>query len=353
MSDKFTGLGEVPARLRFDTHRLEEYLAERIDGFAGPLQVTQFKGGQSNPTFLLSTPSAEYVLRQKPRGTLLPSAHAIDREFRVQKALAGTDVPVAPVRCYCSDTTLIGAEFYVMDRVEGRVIWDPSLPGLDAASRSAIYDEMNRVMAALHSLDLTTVGLFDFGRHGGFFARQILRWTQQYRASQTEHIAAMEHLIEWLPTAIPCDAEPSLVHGDFRIDNLIFHPHEARIVAVLDWELSTIGHPMADFAYHCMAWEVEGDRGLAQHDLVRLGIPTSHAYLAAYCDRRGIPRPTASEWDFYLAYNLFRAAGICQGILHRAANGSASSAHALDIGSRARALAELSWRRAAPWAKRA
>jgi aminoglycoside phosphotransferase (APT) family kinase protein len=352
MSAKFSGLEDVPARLRFDTGKLELYLLERIDGFAGPLQVTQFKGGQSNPTFLLSTPYDQYVLRQKPRGALLPSAHAIDREFRVQKALAGTDIPVATVRCYCSDTTVIGAEFYVMDMVEGRVIWDPSLPGMDAAARGHIYDEMNRVIAALHEVDLARLGLNDFGRHGDFFARQTLRWTQQYRASQTEHIAAMEHLIEWLPTAIPCDAAFSLVHGDFRIDNLIFHPHEARIVAVLDWELSTIGHPMADFAYHCMAWEIDGDRGLAQHDLGRLGIPTSHAYLAAYCDRRGITRPTSSEWDFYLAYNLFRAAGICQGILHRAANGSASSAHALEVGSRARTLAELGWRRAAPWAQR-
>jgi aminoglycoside phosphotransferase (APT) family kinase protein len=350
LTTQFTGTTEVQDRHRFDEPALADYLRQHLPGFAGPLQVAQFKGGQSNPTFLLHTPGAAhptYVLRRKPPGPLLPSAHAIDREFRVMRALHGTPVPVPETFCLCEAETVIGAAFYVMENVEGRILWDPALPDMSRSNRAATFDSMNATIAALHSVDYGAIGLAHYGKPGNFFARQIGRWTQQFRASETERIESMERLIEWLPAHIPANEAAALVHGDFRLDNLVFHPTEPRVVAVLDWELSTLGHPMADFAYHMMAWTMPaGDmRGLVGLDLAELGIPDAQAYLARYCERTGAAPPSTVEWAFYLAYNLFRGAAISQGILKRALQGSAASAYALNAGRKARAVADAAWQR--------
>jgi aminoglycoside phosphotransferase (APT) family kinase protein len=345
MSEQFVGTMPVQERHRFDVGGLETWLTAKMRGFEGPLQVEQFKGGQSNPTYLLKTPAASYVLRRKPPGKLLPSAHAIEREYRVMNALRGSGVPVPRMHCLCDDTAVIGSAFYVMEHVQGRILWDPRLPGFSVAERSALFDDMNRVIAALHRLDPLLIGLADYGKPGNFFARQIGRWSAQYRASETERIEAMEHLIEWLPRHIPPGETAALVHGDFRLDNLVFHATEPRVVAVLDWELSTLGHPMADFAYHALAWQAEpgATRGLAGLDLAALGIPAAAEYVARYCERVGAAAPSASEWNFYVVYNLFRGAAISQGILRRALDGSASSVHALEAGRKARSVAERAW----------
>ncbi len=345
MSEQFVGTMPVQDRHRFDVAALEAWLATNMAGFSAPLQVEQFKGGQSNPTYLLITPGASYVLRRKPPGKLLPSAHAIEREYRVMNALRGSGVPVPQMHCLCEDTSVIGSAFYVMENVQGRILWDPRLPGFSGAERSALFDDMNRVIAALHRLDAAQIGLADYGKPGNFFARQIGRWSAQYRASETERIEAMERLIEWLPLHIPPGDTAALVHGDFRLDNLVFHSTEPRVVAVLDWELSTLGHPMADFAYHALAWHTEpgATRGLAGLDLPALGIPTAAEYVARYCERVGEALPSAGEWNFYLVYNLFRGAAISQGILRRALDGSASSVHALEAGRKARSVAERAW----------
>ena len=331
---------------RFDVAAVERYLREHVDGFEGPLSVVQFEGGQSNPTFRLDTPGASYVLRRKPPGKLLPSAHAVDREFRVMRALAATDVPVPRCLCLCTDESVIGSMFYVMAHVDGRVLWDPLLPGMAPRERAAIFDETNRVIAALHSLDPASVGLADYGKPGNYFARQIDRWSRQYKASEIETIPAMDRLIEWLPHNIPPGDETSIVHGDFRLDNMIFHPTEPRALAVLDWELSTLGHPMADFSYHMMAWRLSSDefRGLRDADFAALGIPTESEYLSRYLARRGVAtRPDARAWSFYMAYNMFRLAAILQGVMARAVAGNASSAKAVEAGRRARPLAERGW----------
>ena len=335
---------------RFEVAALERYLDAHIAGFRGPVQVEQFRGGQSNPTFRLVTPGHTYVLRRKPPGKLLPSAHAVDREYKVLSALAGTDVPVA--RCYalCADDSVIGTMFYVMDYVEGRVLWDPTLPGMTPRERCAIFDEMNRVLAALHRVDYAAVGLADFGRPGNYFARQIDRWSRQYKASETEKIEAMDRLIEWLPQHIPPGERTSIVHGDYRLDNMIFHPNEPRVAAVLDWELSTLGDPMADLAYHMMAWHVSADdfRGLRGADLAVLGIPGEDEYVRRYLERTGEPRrPSEAEWSFYMAYNMFRLAAILQGVMARAVAGNAASESAVQAGRRARPLAELGWKQVA------
>lgn len=317
-----------------------------VAGFQGPMVVTQFKGGQSNPTFLLETPSRRYVLRRKPLGQLLPSAHAVEREYRVICALAQTDVPVAHGHALCEDASVLGAPFYVMDHVDGRIFWDPTLPGLSKPERAALYDEMNRVMAALHRVDPAAVGLGNYGRPGAYLARQVDRWTRQYRAAQTETIDAVEHLLDWLPRHMPAEGETRLVHGDYRLDNVIFHPTEPRILAVLDWELSTLGDPLVDFAYHCMGWRMpaHASRGLDGVDLVALGIPTETDYVARYLAR--VERPSsvpAADWTYYLVFNMFRLVGILQGIAHRAQQGNASSATAQATGQRARPLAEQAW----------
>jgi aminoglycoside phosphotransferase (APT) family kinase protein len=347
MTGQFTGTSEVQERHRFDEGALDAWLRDHVADYAGPLQVRQFKGGQSNPTFLLATPARTYVLRRKPPGKLLPSAHAVDREFRVMRALAGTAVPVPETFCLCEDDSVIGTAFYVMAHVQGRILWDPGLPGFTPAERAALFDSMNAAIAALHSVDFAAIGLADYGKPGNFFARQIGRWTAQYRASETERIESMERLIEWLPAHIPPGDAASLVHGDYRLDNLVFHPTEPRVVAVLDWELSTLGHPMADFAYHAMAWLMPAGemRGLVGLDLPALGIPSAEAYLTRYCERTGAAAPSAIEWSFYIAYNLFRGAAISQGILKRALDGSAASAHAFEAGRKARAVADVAWRR--------
>ena len=351
--EHFTGTKAPSGAHAFDTAALQAYLQARLPGFAGPLTVEQFKGGQSNPTYKLVTPGATYAMRSKPgpAAKLLPSAHAIEREFRVMGALAATDVPVPRMHLLCDDEAVIGRAFYVMEFVAGRVLWDQALPGMTAAQRAAIYDEMNRVIAALHRLDPAAVGLADYGRPGNYFERQIGRWTKQYQASVTGPNDAMDRLIEWLPAHIPASGRDesmvSVVHGDYRLDNLIFHADEPRVLAVLDWELSTIGHPIADFSYHCMSWHIPVGvfRGIAGLDFAALGIPLEADYIRRWCERSGraTPQALAADWNFYMAYNLFRIAAIVQGIAKRVEAGTAASEQARATGAGAKPLAELGW----------
>ena len=351
--DQFTGSGTVSEQHAFDAAALQAWLVDHMGGFAGPLQVEQFKGGQSNPTYRLITPGRAYVMRSKPGplAKLLPSAHAIEREYRVMGALALSGVPVPRMHVLCEDESVIGRAFYVMECVEGRVLWDQSLPGMAPDERSAVYDEMNRVLAALHNVDVRAVGLAEFGRPGNYFGRQISRWTRQYQASITEPIPEMDRLMAWLPEHLPASArdasQVTIVHGDYRLDNLIFHPNEPRVVAVLDWELSTIGHPLADFSYHCMSWHIAPGmfRGIAGLDLSALGIPAERDYMRRYCDRTGRESPDnlLTDWNFYLAYNLFRLAAITQGIAKRVVDGTAASAQARATGASTLPLAELGW----------
>jgi aminoglycoside phosphotransferase (APT) family kinase protein len=323
--------------------RLESWMGENIEGFRGPLAAEQFEGGQSNPTYRLRAGSGSYVLRRKPMGQLLPSAHQVDREYRVMRALSDAAVPVPRVYALCEDDAVIGSAFYVMEFLEGRIFWDPRLPGLIAAERQAMFQSMNAVIAALHSVDYAAVGLTEFGRPGNYLARQIARWSRQYQASETEQQPAMDQLIEWLPRHLPPEGEARIVHGDYRIDNLIYHPIEPRVIGVLDWELSTIGDPLADFAYHAMAWRVTPElfRGLASVELVSLGIPSEEEYVAAYCWRTG--RGRSPYWEFYMVYSLFRLAAIMQGIAKRAIDGTAASREAVELGRKARPTGEQAW----------
>ena len=351
--DHFVGTRPVSGIHLFDANALQAWLQTNLPGFEGPLTVEIFKGGQSNPTYKLITPSQSYVMRAKPGpvAKLLPSAHAIEREFTVMKGLYGTDVPVARMHCLCEDESVIGRAFYVMEFVQGRVLWDQALPGMTPAERGAIYDEMNRVIAALHTVDFTAQGLAGYGKPGNYFERQIGRWSRQYAASVTRPIPEMDQLIEWLPAHIPPGARDesrvSIVHGDFRLDNLMFHPTEPRVLAVLDWELSTLGHPLADFSYHCMAWHIPPGsfRGIGGLDVQALGIPTESEYIRRYCARTGLaaPEALAGEWNFYMAYNLFRIAAILQGIAKRVEDGTASSAQAVSSAAGARPLAQMAW----------
>jgi len=344
--EAYQGTRPVAEAHRFDVAALERYMREHVEGFSGTLAVEQFKGGQSNPTYRLRAGGRSYVMRRKPPGKLLPSAHAVDREYRVITALAKTEVPVARTYALCTDESVIGTMFYVMEYVEGRVLWDPRLPGMAPAGRRAIYDEANRVIAALHRVDYAALGLADYGKPGNYFRRQIDRWSRQYKASETEKIEAMDRLIEWLPANIPAGDATTIVHGDYRIDNMVFHPSEPRVLAVLDWELSTLGHPMADFSYHMMAWRLSSTefRGLRGCDLAALGIPSEEEYLARYLERTGAPAPGAKDWSFCMAYNMFRAAAIFQGVMARAVAGNAASAQAVETGKRARPMAELGWK---------
>ncbi len=327
----------------FDVAALAAYLRAYIADFAGELVVEQYQGGQSNPTYRITAGDTRYVLRRKPPGKLLPSAHAVDREYRVMSALAGTDVPVATTFALCADESIIGTAFYVMEYVEGRILWDPTLPGMSPPMRAAHYDELNRVIAALHRVDYAAVGLADFGKTGSYIARQVARWSKQYEAAGAERIPAMDRLIEWLPRHIPEGDETAIVHGDYRLDNVIFHPTEPRVLAVLDWELSTLGHPLSDFAYQVMAWRLTPGqfRGLKGFDLATLGIPTEEEYVAAYCRRTG--RAGIPHWEFYLIFNMFRIAAILHGVLARALQGNAASQDAIETGSRARLVADVAW----------
>jgi aminoglycoside phosphotransferase (APT) family kinase protein len=345
MSEEFAGTMPVSERHRFDEASLERWLRSTVPGFTGLARLEQFRGGQSNPTFLLTfADGARYVLRKKPSGALLPSAHAVDREFRVIEALHGSAVPVARPLCLCTDAAVIGTVFYLMEYVAGRNFWDARLPGMTTPERGALYDEMNRVMVALHRLDYLAAGLSDYGKPGNYFARQIARWSGQYRASETERIEAMEKLLGWLPANIPPGDETALVHGDYRIDNLIFDARSPRMLAIVDWELSTLGHPLADFSYHVMLWRLPpAAGGLQGLDLPSLGIPTETEYLATYCARTGRAAIEPRVWEFCMAYNLFRIACIQQGIMKRVLEGTAASRHAREAGGKARSTAELAW----------
>lgn len=351
--EQFTGTRTVASQHAFDVEKLEGWLRARLPGFEGPLSVEQFKGGQSNPTYKLITPARAYVMRSKPGpvAKLLPSAHAIEREFRVMSALALTGVPVARMHVLCEDEDVIGRAFYVMEFVSGRVLWDQSLPGMTNDQRGAIYDEMNRVIATLHTVDVKAVGLADYGKPGNYFTRQIGRWSKQYLASVTQDIPEMNRLIDWLPAHMPTSAmdesQVAIVHGDYRLDNLIFDADAPRITAVLDWELSTLGHPLADFSYHCMAWHIPPGtfRGIGGLDLAALGIPSEREYIRRYCERTGraTPEELMADWNFYLAYNLFRLAAITQGIAKRVVDGIAASAQAKATGAATPKLAEMAW----------
>lgn len=321
-------------------------MTSHVEGFAGPLEVQQFRGGQSNPTYRLQAGSGRYVLRRKPPGKLLKSAHAVDREFRIISALYGADFPVPRPYVLCKDDAVIGTMFYVMECVEGRIFWEPDLPACDPDERAAIYDSANSALARLHNFDYESLGLGDFGKPGNYFERQISRWTGQYRASETVTLPAMDQLIEWLPGHIPSDESASIVHGDFRLDNVIVHPDEPKIIAVLDWELSTIGHPLADFTYHLMTWQMPeigiGSAGLLGKDLSALGIPREDEYAQRYCERTG--RAGGIEHrDFYAAFNFFRLAAILQGIAGRVREGTAASAHAGQAEKAVGPLAARGW----------
>lgn len=344
--EQFEGTREVRSAHRFDTLRLDEYLRSHLEGYAGPLTVRQFKGGQSNPTYLLETAGASYVMRRKPPGDLLKSAHAVDREYRVISALYAAGFPVPRPYLLCADEDIVGTMFYVMEFLDGRIVWDLDLPGFSPDERAAVYDSLNETIAALHSFDPASLGLADYGKPGNYFSRQISRWSRQYEASATQVIPAMDRLIAWLPENIPDDESASLVHGDFRLDNVVLHPDEPRVIGVLDWELSTIGHPLGDFTYHLMAWQMPdigiGSTGLAGKDLAALGIPGEDAYIAQYCDRTG--RDGISDRNFYSAYNFFRIAAILQGIAGRVRDGTAASAHADRAADAVPPLAEIGLR---------
>jgi aminoglycoside phosphotransferase (APT) family kinase protein len=343
----FSGTKELAGGLAIDVARLEAFLAARLSEFVPPLTVRQFKGGQSNPTYLLETPARRYVLRRKPPGKLLPSAHAVDREFRVISALHAQGFPVAAPVLYCDDAAIAGTAFYLMDHVEGRVIWEPHMPSADAAERAAVYDAMNATLARLHSFDPAALGLSDFGRGDNYVARQVERWSKQYRASETDKIAEMERLIAWLPAHLPPPAPVRIVHGDYRLDNIILAPSQPMVRAVIDWELSTLGDPLADLAYHLMQWHMPpsetgaGVGTLVGHDLARLGIPTRAAYVDRYVARTGLdPRPHLAV---YLAYNFFRLAAILQGIVGRVRDGTATSETAAAMAPLVRPLAVEAW----------
>jgi aminoglycoside phosphotransferase (APT) family kinase protein len=333
---------------RFDADRLEQYMQQHVAGFSGPLSVEQFKGGQSNPTYKLATPSRSYVLRRKPPGKLLPGAHAVDREYRVIDALGRQGFPVAQALALCTDEAVIGTPFYIMELIEGRIFWDPALPQVAHAERPAYFDAMNATIAALHSIDPDAAGLADYGKPGNYFARQIGRWSKQYLEDEAAgRIPSMDKLVEWLPQNIPDNGgEARIIHGDYRCDNMIFHPAEPRVLAVLDWELSTLGHPLADFSYHLMTYRMPADvtSGLGGLDLRHLNIPSEAEYVAAYCSRTG--REGIPDLDFYIAFNMFRLAAIIHGIKGRIVRGTAASAHADKMARSLEPLADLAWQQA-------
>ena len=351
-TELFTGTKPVADTHKFNEDNLVEWMVANVEGYEGPLEVRQFKGGQSNPTYQIVTPNKKYVMRRKPPGKLLPSAHAVDREFRVINALYPLGFPVAKPYGLCMDESVVGTIFYIMDMVEGRILWDGTLPEYEPAERRAIYEAKVKTFADLHNVDWRAAGLEGFGKEGDYVARQIHRWTKQYKASETEEIAEMEQLIEWLPKNIPPGDTTTIVHGDYRLDNMVLHPTEPKVIAVLDWELSTLGDPLADFSYHLMNWVMPGadpTRGSLPSipDLKAYGIPTKEEYVALYCQHTG--RDGLPELDYYFAYNAFRLAGILQGIVGRVRDGTASSANAAANAERVRPLATF----AAEFARRA
>jgi len=345
----FTGVMDTPERLKFDEAALQAYMKKNVKGFKGPLTVKKFKGGQSNPTYRLETPKKNYVLRRKPPGKLLPSAHAVEREYRVMTALHPLGFPAPGTYALCEDESVIGTAFFIMDCVEGRIFWDASLPDNPPGERRALYLEMVDTIAALHMIDYEKAGLSDFGKTGNYFGRQIDRWSKQYKAAETGSIEPMDRLIEWLPTAVPRDDAVSIVHGDFRFDNVIMDLKKAKALAVLDWELSTLGHPLADFTYFLMVWHfpptIRG--GLAGLDLDELGIPSLEEASTRYCEKTW--RETLADFDFCFAYNTFRLASIIQGVYKRSLDGNASSAEAKNMGANVAPLAAMAWE----YAKRA
>ncbi|WP_426958962.1 phosphotransferase family protein [Muricoccus radiodurans] len=330
-----------------DTARLEDWLRDHVPGFAGPLRAERFKGGQSNPTYRLTTPTRSYVLRRKPPGVLLKGAHAVEREARVMGALGGTGFPVPRIHALCEDSAVVGSPFFVMDMVEGRIFWDAGLPDIAPSERSAYFDAMNATLAALHGIDPGAVGLGDYGRPGQYVARQVARWSKQYRDDEAAgRNGDMDRLADWLPGRIPSDETTAIVHGDFRLDNMIFHPTEPRVLAVLDWELSTLGHPLADFAYHAMMFRMPRHilGGIGGLDLAATGLPDEASYVAAYCRRTG--RAGIPDLDIYIAFNMFRFAAILHGIRGRIARGTAASPDAAALASRLEEVAALGWRQA-------
>lgn len=351
--EEFSGVRPVTEAHRFDETALAEYMTRHVNGFEGPITVEQFKGGQSNPTYRITAGSGRYVLRRKPPGKLLPSAHAVDREYRVISALHRLDFPVPRPYALCEDDSVIGTAFYIMDLVEGRVFWEPHLDGIGHDERTGIYDALNATIASLHMIDIDAAGLSDFGKPQGYVARQIRRWSGQYKASETEKVPEMDKLAEWLPEACPEQTSAAIVHGDYRLDNTIIHHTEPRIVAVLDWELATLGDPVADFTYHLMKWHMPpsdvgaGTGTLVGYDLQALGIPSMEDYVERYCERTG--RDGLPAFDFYFAYNFFRMAAIFQGIVGRVRDGTAANPKAALIADQVRPLAEVAW----SYAKRA
>ena len=331
----------------FDVAGLARWMSAHVPGFSGAatdLAVEQFQGGQSNPTYRVSSQGSCYILRRKPPGKLLPSAHAIDREYRVMQALAGSEVPVPKMFGLCEDPEVIGTAFYLMEYISGRILWDPALPGMTAAARGAHYDEINRVIAALHRIDYQAVGLGDYGKTGQYVERQVARWAKNYlAATEAPRIESMDRLIDWLPRHLPAGDETRIAHGDFRLDNLMWHPTEPRVMAVLDWELSTLGHPLSDFAYLMMAWRLPADvfRGMAGEDFAALGIPSEAEFIAAYCQRTG--RESIPGYEYYLIFNMFRIAAILHGVWARGLQGNASSDDALVMGRKAQQIADIAW----------
>lgn len=347
--EQMSGAGAVREGLGFDEAALDVWLRTNVEGYAGPLTVRQFNGGQSNPTYQLLTPARNYVLRRKPPGQLLKSAHAVDREYRVITALHAAGFPAPRTFGLCTDDAVIGTWFYVMDCVDGRIIWDNAFPDVSRADRPAHFDAMNATIAQLHNFDPESIGLGDFGKPGNYFERQIGRWSRQYlEDTDAGRVPSMDRLVEWLPANIPADdGRVSIVHGDYRCDNMIFDAHEPKVLAVLDWELSTLGHPLADFSYHLMMYRMPpvGTPGLVGHDLAALGIPSEDEYIAAYCARTGRPSGIA-DMDFYVAYNMFRLAAIIHGIRGRVVRGTAASAHARKTAEGVEILADHAWAQA-------
>ncbi|WP_425409728.1 phosphotransferase family protein [Hyphococcus sp.] len=341
--EDFTGVDETPEHLKFDEAALTAYMKDRVEGFAGPIAVKKFKGGQSNPTYLITTPAKKYVLRRKPPGKLLPSAHAVDREYKVMTALGGQNFPVPKTYALCEDDSVIGTAFFIMDFVEGRIFWDAGLPEVDKQERTPLYHALIDTLSHLHTVDYEAAGLGDYGKPGNYFERQIGRWSKQYEAAETATIQEMNNLIKWLPTAIPADDATSIVHGDFRFDNAIMHPTEPKTLAILDWELSTLGHPLADFTYFLMVWHMPRSvrGGLMGLDLAAEGIPTMQEAAERYEQRTG--RDAVGHLDFCLAYNMFRLASIIQGVYARSLQGNASSPEAEKMGENVQPLAALAW----------